>query len=69
MELEIEGPGNIIGVGNANPVSLESFQLPRRKAWRGKCIVIVKSLQKSGEILLKASSKDLIGAEVKINIR
>jgi beta-galactosidase len=69
VEFEIEGPGTIIGVGNANPISLESYQLPKRKAWRGKCMVIVKSLQKTGEIALKASSTDLKSAEVKINIR
>jgi len=69
VEFEIEGPGTIIGVGNANPISLESYELPKRKAWQGKCMVIVKSQQKTGEILLKASSNGLKGAEVKINIR
>jgi beta-galactosidase len=67
VEFEIEGPGTIIGVGNANPISLESYELPKRKAWQGKCMVIVKSQQKTGEILLKASSNGLKGAEVKIN--
>ena len=42
LKFKIEG-GTIAGVGNANPVSLESYQLPQRKAWQGRCLVIVRS--------------------------
>ena len=56
MKFEIEGPGTIVGVGNANPVSLESNQQPQRKAWRGRCLVIIKTELKPGKILLKATS-------------
>jgi beta-galactosidase len=53
-----------VGVGNANPTSIESDQLPQRKVWRGKCLVIVKSTGKPGEITLKASSDKLAGKTV-----
>ena len=43
VQFKIDGPGTIAGVGNANPVSLESYEEPQRKAWRGKCLVIIKS--------------------------
>jgi beta-galactosidase len=56
VKFEIEGPGTIVGVGNANPVSLESNQQPQRKAWRGRCLVIIKTALKPGKILLKATS-------------
>jgi beta-galactosidase len=56
MRFEIEGPGTIVGVGNANPVSLESYQMPQRKAWKGRCLVILKSDHKQGDIILRASS-------------
>jgi beta-galactosidase len=67
VSFEIEGPGSIVGVGNANPVSLESFQLPQRKAWHGKCMVIVKSGASAGKIILKAFSPGLrsSGLEIK----
>ncbi|MFL5773136.1 MAG: DUF4982 domain-containing protein, partial [Flavisolibacter sp.] len=65
LHFSVSGPGEIIGVGNANPMSLESYQLPQRKAWRGKCLVIVKSTGKPGEIILSASSSGLTGARVK----
>jgi beta-galactosidase len=62
----VEGPGTIVGVGNANPVSLESDQRPERKAWQGRCLVIVKSGNQPGDIRLRVSSAGLPGAEVTI---
>jgi beta-galactosidase len=67
LNFEIEGPGTIIGVGNGNPVSLESYQLPHRKAWRGRCLVIIKSETGSGEISLKVTSEGLIPSEIRIS--
>jgi len=58
LKFRIEG-GTIVGVGNANPVSLESYQLPQRKAWQGRCLVIVKSYDKAGKIILTASATGL----------
>jgi beta-galactosidase len=55
----IEGPGTIAGVGNANPVSTESYQAPQRKAWQGRCMVVVKATGKPGNIVLKASAAGL----------
>jgi beta-galactosidase len=55
VKFKVEG-GTIVGVGNANPVSLESYQLPQRKAWQGKCLVIVRSTEKAGNIILTTSA-------------
>ncbi len=60
INFEIEGPGKIIGVGNANPVSTESYTQPQRKAWKGKCLVIVKSEKTPGKIILHATCGDMI---------
>lgn len=66
VEFSIEGPATIAGVGNANPVSLESFQLPRRKAWRGKCLVIIRTADHAGNIKLTASVKGVKAASLQI---
>jgi beta-galactosidase len=66
ITFSIDGPGTIAGVGNANPVSLESYQLPHRKAWHGRCLVIVKSDVKAGRITLKASSHGLLPTSIEI---
>jgi beta-galactosidase len=67
VSFEISGPGTIVGVGNANPVSLESYQQHHRKAWQGRCLVIIKSENKAGEIQLKAVSAGLNTSEISIN--
>ncbi len=69
VKFELEGPGTIVGVGNANPVSLESNQQPQRKAWQGRCMVIVKSGKKGGNVKLKATADGLAPASIQINIR
>jgi len=63
---EIEGPGSIVAVGSSNPMGTESFQQPQRKAYQGRCLVIVKSELKAGTILLKASAEGLKPAQVTI---
>jgi beta-galactosidase len=59
VTFEIQGPGTIAGTGNANPISTESFQGPSRKAWHGRCMVIIKGDTIQGKIILKASSPGL----------
>jgi beta-galactosidase len=66
ISFEIAGTGTIVGVGNANPLSLDSFQLPMRKAWHGRCMVIIKSDTKGGKIILKAISEGLKTESIEI---
>ena len=67
ISFQIEGPGTIAAVGNSNPQSVESFQQPYRKAHEGKCLVIVKSTNKAGKIVLTAKSKGLASDKITIN--
>lgn len=69
LRFTIEGPGTIVGVGNANPKSTESYQQPQRRAWRGKCLVIVKAGKEPGMITLKATADGLQPAELKIEVK
>ncbi len=66
VKFKIEGPGTIVGIGNANPMSTESYQLPERKAWRGKCLVIIKSGLTPGKITLTVKSSSLTVAKIEI---
>jgi len=69
VEFVIEGEGTIIGVGNANPMSNESNQLPQRKAWQGRCLVIVKATNKTGAIKLTASVNGMPSSSVTLSTR
>jgi len=66
VQFKITGPGEIVGVGNANPRSVESYQRPQRKAWQGRCLVIVKSSGQPGEIVVTAAADGLKAGEVRI---
>ncbi|ARV16569.1 glycoside hydrolase [Polaribacter sp. SA4-12] len=59
IKFKIEGEGTLAAVGNGDPTSLASFQIPERKAFSGKCLLVVKSTEKSGEIKITASSEGL----------
>ncbi len=65
---EIEGPGRIIAVGSSDPLGNQSFTQPERKAFQGRCQVIIRAGNKAGEIKLKVSSEDLQPSELKILI-
>ena len=66
---EVEGEGTIIGIDSGDPMSLENFCDSSRKAFMGKCLLIVKSTRKSGEISIKVSSEGLEGSSLKIVTR
>ncbi len=68
IEFEIDGPGEIIAVGNPNPMSLESSQQPQRKAWQGRCLVIIKSVEQAGNVLLTAKSASLKSTTINIKV-
>ena len=62
VRFEIEGPGEILAVSSSNPKSPESYRSNRRKAYQGKCLVIVKTTPEEGEIRIKATSDGLTEA-------
>ncbi|HEY3372825.1 MAG TPA: beta-galactosidase GalB [Prolixibacteraceae bacterium] len=66
VEFKVEGPGSIVGVDNGDPVSHESFKAPQRKAFHGKCLVVVQSNGKAGIIKLTATSAGLPASHVEI---
>ena len=67
VHFEIEGPGSILAVGSSNPMSIESFRQPMRKAYQGRCLVIIKAENNPGEIHLKVTSIGLNTSEITIN--
>lgn len=60
---DVEG-GRIVGTDNGNPVSMERFKEPKRKAFNGKCLVVVAT--DCGDVKLKARGYQLQGGEILI---
>ena len=59
INFSVEGKGVVKAVGNGDPTSLESFVKPFRKAFNGKCMVIVQSTKNMGDLKLIAKSNGL----------
>ncbi|GAA4293938.1 sugar-binding domain-containing protein [Aestuariibaculum suncheonense] len=68
IHFEVKGGGKIVGVDNGYQASLESFKANKRKAYNGKCVVIIQSNGKAENIQFKASSKGLIAATIQIEV-
>ncbi|MHA1821230.1 MAG: glycoside hydrolase family 2 TIM barrel-domain containing protein [Promethearchaeota archaeon] len=68
LTFTIEGDGEIIGVGNGNPISHEPFVDEQRHTFNGLALVIVRSLKKKGTLIIKATNPHLKSAEIKIQM-
>ena len=66
IQFSITGNGSIAATDNGYQADLESFQSRNRKCWKGMAIVIVRSYEKKGTILLKAASERLAPSAIKI---
>jgi beta-galactosidase len=66
LHFHLSGPGAIAAVGNADPVSRESWQAKQRKGWKGRCLVIVSSARDPGTIRLTVSSNGLASSGMDI---
>ncbi|KJD34346.1 glycoside hydrolase [Tamlana nanhaiensis] len=67
IEFEVSGGGKIVGVDNGYQASLEPFKANYRKAYNGKCLVIIQSNGKLENIELTAISNGLTSKSITIN--
>jgi beta-galactosidase len=68
IAFSVSGEGTLAAVGNSKPDSLESFQQPRRAAYEGRCLAILKSTRAPGRIVLTASSEGLPDSSIIIEV-
>ena len=66
---ELEGTGTIAGVDNGNASSLERFKDTKRKAFNGKCLVVVQAGKQVGSIRLTAKAADLKTATITLETK
>ncbi|MGY5356022.1 glycoside hydrolase family 2 TIM barrel-domain containing protein [Wenyingzhuangia sp. IMCC45467] len=67
LTFKISGQGEIVAVDNANLKDTDLYVANKRKAWKGKAMVVVKSTQQSGDILLEVSAPNLKSQKIKIS--
>ena len=61
IKFSVKGAGKIAGVDNGSPITLERFKADHRKAFYGKCLVIIQNTGKPGKIQVEAKSSELSG--------
>jgi beta-galactosidase len=69
VNFSVEGPGIIAGVDNGSQTSMEPFRADHRKAFNGRCLVVVKTLKEKGEVRLTASSEGLPEATTVLRVK
>jgi beta-galactosidase len=62
----VEGEGTIAAVGSGDPTSIEPYTGDRRSAYRGRCLVVLRSSGARGAIRLRAEAPDLAGGETTV---
>jgi len=66
VNFDVDGHTFIAGVDNGSPISLERFKDNKRKAFYGKCLVVLQNDGTKGKTRLTATSEGLESATVKI---
>ena len=70
IDFEVSGPGEIVATDNGDATSLESFQSPRRAAFNGLALVVVRTRPgEAGRIVVRAKSDGLQAAETAVASR
>lgn len=69
VRFETAGNVRIAGVDNGSPTSMERFKDDKRRAFYGKCLVVLQNDGRPGEARLKATAGGLAPAEVTIDAR
>lgn len=68
VRFSLSGGGRIVGVDNGSPTSMERFKASERKAFYGKCLVVVKGDKKEGTLHLTAESEGLAKEEIVLEV-
>lgn len=68
VKFSLSGDAEIIGIGNANPLSTESYQQSSRTTWKGRCLVIIKAGKIPGKVSLNAGVPGLKPAVLELTM-
>lgn len=68
VTFSLTGPGKIAGVGNGDPACHEPDVAAQRHAFNGHCAALLRAADKSGKLVLTATSPALKSASLQIQI-
>lgn len=59
IQVEVKGAAKILAMDNGDPIELSRYKVNSKKAFRGKCLLILQATDKAGKIDLTVSSLGL----------
>jgi beta-galactosidase len=68
IQFEVKGPAKIVATDNGDATDLTQFSSHKRKAFNGRCLVILRATG-PGEIILHATSPGLRDSSLKIEAK
>lgn len=68
IKCEIAGPVRLPGMEDSNPKNIEDYKDNKQKAYHGKLLIYVQSLDKPGKAVITLSSPGLQGTTVEMNV-
>ena len=66
IDFTVSGEGTLIGTDNGDAKCVDSFKLPWKNVYAGRCIVMVQSTKKAGKISIRATSEGLPGNTIEV---
>jgi beta-galactosidase len=69
VNFEVTGNGKVAGVGSGNPRDMSSFQQPKKKAYQGICLAIIRPETTPGKISVRATAQGLKEASLTITAK
>jgi len=69
VNFEVTGNGWVAGVGSGNPRDMSSFQQPKKKAYQGICLAIIRPETTPGKISVRATAEGLKQASIVITAK
>jgi beta-galactosidase len=68
VNFNVEGAGELVGVGNGNPHNVDSFKRPRRWTWHGQALAILRPAKAAGWLALTARVDGLKPARLNLRV-
>lgn len=68
IRFKVHGEGTLLAVGNADPTSTGRYRGDRCKVFHGRCLAVLQSGGKPGEIRLRAEGNSLEASEIAIRV-
>lgn len=69
VNFDVTGNGKVAGVGSGNPRDMSGFQQPKKKAYQGICLAIIRTETAPGKIYVKATAEGLKEASIVITAK